>query len=138
MVKTIYDEIVDAVDALKSNTAPLFVEETLDTVVDKITPGTSRSANVDWFVADSSFDDELNVVSRASLCRCDFIFEDNDAKISFTFDGTNYGFLFEGELLKAGSLYSINFGGENGNAFNIKASQNVTIQRCIICVEGKQ
>lgn len=110
----------------------------LDTIVGNITSGTAKTAGTDWFVSDVSYDDEIPEGTRAAPCRCDFFFEDADAVISFTFDGTNYASLNEGIALKAGSLYSIAFGGENGNLFNIKASANVTIQKCVVAVEGKQ
>lgn len=121
-----------------SNTNPAIVQENLDTVVDSVVIGTSKSAGVDWFVTDISFDVPLQTSDSAATCRCDFIFSDNDAQISYTFDGTNYGFLNEGDLLIQDSLYTIEFGAEHGNNFNIKASANVTIQKCTVAIVGKQ
>ena len=117
---------------------PLISPTVLDTVVENITPGTAKSANVDWFVVDVTYSDEIQPGTRAAICRCDLIFEDNDAVISFTFDGVTFSALNEGFPLAAGSLYSIPFGGENGNAFNIQSSKAVTIRKCVVSVEEKE
>lgn len=117
---------------------PLLSQAVLDTIVGSIPPGTVKAADENWFATARSFNDEIIDPLKAAITRCDFFFSGNDAKISFTFDGVKFAFLHEGTTLKADSLYTIPFGTENGNLFNIKANADITIQKCIICVEGKQ
>lgn len=128
----------DELFVLNNPKTPLFNQETLDTIVGIIPVGTGKTANQPWFTAAALLFSEEIVSDRAAICRCDFIFEGNDAKISFTLDGTNYGFLEEGVTLKAGSLYTKEFAAENSTQFNIRANADVTIKKCVIVVQGKQ
>jgi len=116
---------------------PLETQETLDTIVGTITPGTVRSANANWFASAQSFSDEL-AANRAAPCIVSFIFSGNDAKISFTHDGTKFGELFEGTTLKANAEYEIPIQAEEDSAFNLRASEDVTIERCVVTIKGKQ
>lgn len=116
---------------------PLETQETLDTIVGTIIPGTTKNANEDWFAVPRSFDPQLNP-SRGAPCIVSFSFTGNDAKILFTHDGVNYNEIFEGVTLFAGRIYEPNFQGEEGNSFNIRASEDVTITRCVVSIKGKQ
>ncbi len=115
---------------------PLNVQEAFDTIVDFVVPGTAKLADEDWFSAAKVFNDFPP--DKGASCRVEFIFKDNDAKVSFTYDGVRYGELFEGTVLKAGALYSVITSVEQGNTFNIKADQDVIIDKCIMSVMGKQ
>jgi len=114
-------------------------QEVYDAVVGKVIPLSAFSAGVVWFDDGVAFDPVIPFgnLDNASKCRCDFIFSGVDARISYTLDGVNFGFLDKGNVLPKGSLYTINFGAESGSLFNIKADQNVTVDRCIVCIEGK-
>lgn len=123
-----------------SNTSgdPAITQENLDTVVGSIAVDTAKNGAVDWFDSDLSFDSILSSSNNAATCRCDFIFTGNNAQISFTFDGTNFAFLSEGDLLIEDSLYTFTFGAEFGNSFNIRSSATITIKKCTVVLEGKQ
>ena len=121
---------------VNTQSEPLNTQEAFDSIIDFVTPGTAKLADEDWFSSAKEFNDFPP--DKGASCRVEFIFKDNDAKISFTYDGTRYGELFEGTVLKAGGLYSIITSVEEGNTFNIKADQDVTIDKCIMSVMGKQ
>lgn len=116
---------------------PLSTQTTFDTVIQDVDSGTAKNADENWFVVPTkSF--QTIASERGAICRIDFMFSGNDARISFTYDNVNYAFLFEGVVLKADSLYSIRTGVENGSQFNMRADQDIVIERCVTVVEGKQ
>jgi len=116
---------------------PLRTQETLDTIIGIVVPGTEFGVDTNWFTTSRTFDPQLGP-ARAAECIIIFMFTGNDAKISFTFDGTRYGELFEGVTLKAGAVYAIPFNVEEDTVFNIRANAVVTIDRCVIAIKGKQ
>ena len=116
---------------------PLSTQTTFDTVIQNVDAGTAKNANENWFDTPVQEFQSL-VIGRGAICRIDFIFSGNDARISFTYDNINYGFLFEGVTLKANVLYSVKTGVEAETIFNMRADQAISIERCITVIEGKQ
>lgn len=121
---------------INSKEDPLSIEETFDTIIELLPPGTERSADEEWFAIPKTFSEIPP--ERAAQCRIDLMITGNDARIFFTWDGIRYGGIEESTVLKADSPYSKKTGVEEGNTFNIKADQNVTVQRCVVVVEKKQ
>ena len=116
---------------------PLSTQTTFDTIIQDVDAGSAKNADENWFPPPvKSF--ETIVGGRGAICRIDFIFSGNDARISFTYDNANYAFLFEGVVLKANALYSIKTGVEAESIFNMRADQDIIIERCVTVVEGKQ
>ncbi len=115
---------------------PLSTQTTFDTVIQDIVPGLAKNANENWFDTPNEF--ETINDGRGAICRIDFSFSLNDARISFTYDGIEFFFLAEGTVLKAGSLYSFKTGVEANADFNMRSDQDIVIERCVTVVEGKQ
>ena len=125
------------VSVINTTLNPLSTQTTFDTVIQDVDPGTAKSANENWF--DPPIREFQGIDSeRAAICRIDFMFSGNDARISFTYDDVIYAFLFEGVVLKANALYSVKTGVESGSIFNMRADKDIVIDRCITVVEGKQ
>ena len=116
---------------------PLSTQTTFDTIIQDVDSGEARDANENWF-APPVKEFQTLPSERAAICRIDFSFSGNDARISFTYNGTEYFFLFEGTVLKADTLYSVKTGVESGSVFNMRADQDIVIERCVTVVEGKQ
>ena len=116
---------------------PLSTQTTFDTVIQDVEPGTVKDANENWFGPPIKEFETIDS-ERAAICRIDFMFSGNDARISFTYDDVNFAFLFEGVVLKANALYSVKTGVEAGSIFNMRADKDIVIDRCITVVEGKQ